>query len=85
MNADNKSAFRNAISTSCTRSHLATTSKQNHFKVRENQPTLHPIEYMKSCECGDTAFLPIGSDMGHVGCDTRRYGFFALGSDMGFG
>ena len=33
-------------------------SKQNHFKVRENQPTLHPIEYMKSCECGDTAFSP---------------------------
>ena len=23
--------------------------------------------------------------MGHVGCDTRLYGFFALGSDIGLG
>ena len=30
---------------------------------------LYPTEYMNSCKCGDTAFSPLGSDMGHVGCD----------------
>ena len=63
MSDAGESAICNAISTLCTRSHLATTKQTKSFQIygkidHQKQHMLYPTEYMKLCKCGDTAFSP---------------------------